>query len=226
MHLVLQWEQFWNSSMGIFWHPIEYFLKKLNDTESRYGTTECEMLGCILAIEHWQPYLVGRAFDVLTDHTPNHYIKTQKVSRYQTSWLETLADYDANFVYVVGQIHSASNTLSCHPIVACVISLSDNIVLQEAITKAQQQSKDPVLLCLKAQALLGQLGFDNWNKLIVKVLGRLALPVILFNASALQQQIVKELHESFLSGHLGPCKLYALVAFFLVQARCCCQKIL
>ena len=52
-------------------HPVEYFSKRLNDTESRYSATECEMLGCILAMERWHPYLVGRAFDILTDHAPN-----------------------------------------------------------------------------------------------------------------------------------------------------------
>ena len=35
------------------------------------GTTECEMLGCILAMEHWCPYLVDGVFDVLTNHLPN-----------------------------------------------------------------------------------------------------------------------------------------------------------
>ena len=56
---------------GDAWHPVEYFSKRLNNTESRYSATECEMLGCILAMERWHPYLVGRAFDVLTDHVPN-----------------------------------------------------------------------------------------------------------------------------------------------------------
>ena len=56
---------------GNIWHPVEYFSKRLNDTESRYSATEREILGCILAMEHWHLYLVGRAFDVLTDHAPN-----------------------------------------------------------------------------------------------------------------------------------------------------------
>ena len=36
---------------GHVWHPVEYFSKRLNDTESRYSGTECEMLGCILAMK-------------------------------------------------------------------------------------------------------------------------------------------------------------------------------
>ena len=55
---------------GNVWHPIEYFSKRLNDTESRYSATEHEILGCILAMERRCPYLVGRAFDVLTDMHP------------------------------------------------------------------------------------------------------------------------------------------------------------
>ena len=53
------------------WHTVEYFSKRLSNTETRYSATEYEILGCILAMEHWHPYLVGRAFDVLTDHAPN-----------------------------------------------------------------------------------------------------------------------------------------------------------
>ena len=56
---------------GDVWHPVEYFSNRLNDTESRYSITEREMLGSILAMEHWCLYLVGRPFDVLTDHVPN-----------------------------------------------------------------------------------------------------------------------------------------------------------
>ena len=33
------------------WHPVEYFSKRLNDNESRDSATECEILGCILAME-------------------------------------------------------------------------------------------------------------------------------------------------------------------------------
>ena len=67
---------------GDVWHPVKYFSKRLKDTESRYSATECEMLGCILAIEHWCPYLVSRAFDVITNHAPNQYIRTkQKMSK-------------------------------------------------------------------------------------------------------------------------------------------------
>ena len=56
---------------GIIWHPVVYFSKRLNFTKARYSATECEMLGCILAMEHWHPYLISRNFDILTYSLPN-----------------------------------------------------------------------------------------------------------------------------------------------------------
>ena len=77
---------------------------------------------------------------------------------------------------------------------------------------AQQQSKDPVFLWFKAQAPLGQSGFEVGNKLIVKASGQLVLPIIPPDTSELWQQILKDLHESPLGGYLGQHKLYALVS--------------
>ena len=50
------------------WHPVKYFSKRLSEVESRWSATEREMLGCILALEKWRPYLVGQPFDIVTDH--------------------------------------------------------------------------------------------------------------------------------------------------------------
>ena len=41
------------------WHPVEYFRKCLSGAESNYGATERELLGCMLALECWHPYLIG-----------------------------------------------------------------------------------------------------------------------------------------------------------------------
>ena len=56
---------------GNIYYPVEYLSKRLSETESSFSAIEHKILGCILAMEHWHPYLVGRAFDVLTDHVPN-----------------------------------------------------------------------------------------------------------------------------------------------------------
>ena len=41
------------------WHPVEYFSKHLSSTEANYSATEHELLGCLLAMQCWKPYLVS-----------------------------------------------------------------------------------------------------------------------------------------------------------------------
>ena len=41
------------------WYPVEYFSKRLSSTEANYSATERELLGCLLAMQRWRPYLVG-----------------------------------------------------------------------------------------------------------------------------------------------------------------------
>ena len=71
MHQVLRLEAVLEQQHGNVLHPVEYFSKRLNDTEYRYSVTEHEILGHILSMEIWCSYLIGRAFDVLTDNAPN-----------------------------------------------------------------------------------------------------------------------------------------------------------
>ena len=66
-------QQHWN-----IWHPVKYFTKRLTYTESKYSATEHEMLGCILAMERWHLYFVGKAFDVLIDHKPTSISKLNR----------------------------------------------------------------------------------------------------------------------------------------------------
>ena len=41
------------------WHPVEYFSKHLCSTKTNYSATEHELLGCLLFMQHWRPYLTG-----------------------------------------------------------------------------------------------------------------------------------------------------------------------
>lgn len=52
------------------WQPVEYASRKLTDTETRYAMIELEALAITYACEKFDYYLVGRKFDVETDHKP------------------------------------------------------------------------------------------------------------------------------------------------------------
>ena len=70
-------QQFVNDS----WQPIS---RKLKPSETRYSTFDRELLAIYLAIKHFQHYVEGQNFCVLTDHKPLTYsLFCTLCSRYQ-----------------------------------------------------------------------------------------------------------------------------------------------
>ena len=49
-------------------HPIAYFSKKLLPRETNYSTVENKCLAIVLGIKAFRVYLVGRNFQIKTDH--------------------------------------------------------------------------------------------------------------------------------------------------------------
>ena len=52
------------------WQPVEYASRKMTDTETRYAMVEKEALAITWACEKFDYYLIGRKFEVETDHKP------------------------------------------------------------------------------------------------------------------------------------------------------------
>jgi hypothetical protein len=56
--------------LGTHWRPLEFFSRKLTDTESRYSTFNCELVATQAAIKHFHHFCKGRSFQLWTDHKP------------------------------------------------------------------------------------------------------------------------------------------------------------
>ena len=62
-----------------FWHPVAYFLKKLNLAESNYLIHDKEMLAIIRCIREWHTELVEQHFEVWSDHRNLAYFRRSNI---------------------------------------------------------------------------------------------------------------------------------------------------
>ncbi|KAE8914609.1 hypothetical protein PF003_g1831 [Phytophthora fragariae] len=54
---------------GHGWQPVAFASKVNSETEAKYGITELECLAVVWSIKLFRPYLYGRKFTIVTDHS-------------------------------------------------------------------------------------------------------------------------------------------------------------
>jgi hypothetical protein len=82
--------------------PISYASRSLTNVERRYSQTEKEALALVWACERFNMYLIGRPFDLVTDHKPLEtiYGPRSKPSARIERWVLRLQPYDFHVIYV------------------------------------------------------------------------------------------------------------------------------
>ncbi len=104
-------QQFVNDS----WQPISYFSRKLKPSETRYSTFDRELLAIYLAIKHFQHYVEGQNFCVLTDHKPLTYSLFCNSNRYsprQVRHLDFISQITSDIRHVSGTDNPVADALS------------------------------------------------------------------------------------------------------------------
>ena len=80
---------------------ITYISRKLRRHEENYATHDLELLAIVYALKVWRLYLVGRKFELKTDHCGLQHIFTQSDLNAQLQrWLELLSEYDFEIYYI------------------------------------------------------------------------------------------------------------------------------
>ena len=96
---------------------VEYASRKLSETESRYSQSEREALAVVWATEHFNHYLIGSEFTVITDHQPLLGIMNKPMSK-PTARLHRLClrlqPYKMTLKYAPGK-NNPADYLSRHP---------------------------------------------------------------------------------------------------------------
>jgi len=86
-------------------HPVIFISKKLNAAERNYSQTEREALAIVWAVKRLQKFLLGRKFEIITDHKALHYVFSSekasnpiRISRLHR-WAVTLSAFDYYVTY-------------------------------------------------------------------------------------------------------------------------------
>jgi hypoxanthine-guanine phosphoribosyltransferase len=97
--------------------PIAYASRALNEAETRYSTVEKECLAIVWACKHFRPYLLGRRFQIWTDHKGLTWIFNVKdPSSRLLRWRLLLEEYDFEIKYKPGKQNTNADSLSRYPI--------------------------------------------------------------------------------------------------------------
>ena len=90
--------------------PVAYYSRQLQGAEAE---TELECLAVVAAVRHFETYLAGREFELVTDHQALQGLRTTKNhNRHLTRWSLFLQDFRFEVVYKPGPQNSNVDGLS------------------------------------------------------------------------------------------------------------------
>ena len=90
--------------------PIAFYSRKLNDAQTRYTTTERELLAIVETLKEYRNILLGQKIVVHTDHKNLTYknFNTERVMR----WRLVLEEYGPKLLYIKGEHNIIADALS------------------------------------------------------------------------------------------------------------------
>ena len=97
------------------WRPIAFFSKKLKPAEMRYSIFDRELLAIYLAIKHFQHFVEGRQFHVITDHKPLIFAFTTQSSKLtprQIRHLDFISQFTTDVRHIKGSDNAVADALS------------------------------------------------------------------------------------------------------------------
>ena len=107
--------------------PIAYYSQSFSKAGRKYAVTRKEMLALVDSLKHFRCYLLGKKFQVRTDHhSALQWLRTFKEPVGQVArWLEQIAEYDFKIVHRPGKQHANADALSRYPLQVDSINISE-----------------------------------------------------------------------------------------------------
>ena len=216
----------------LYWSRIiAYASRSLTSSEKNYSVIQRECLAAVYGTKQFRHYLLGRHFQLITDHAPLQWLSAQKMEGLLARWALAMQEYDFDIKYRKGTKNANADTLSrcpTTPVTTGAVSVSTEPWKEEL---RQQQLQDPILSQLKealqhsADTRLRQWRqpplcryHQLWSQLSIEgdIVCRtyrpgpteeaVTVPII---PTSLQESFLSWVHNSLDSGHLGTGKTIA-----------------
>ncbi|CAF1027528.1 unnamed protein product [Brachionus calyciflorus] len=198
---------------------VAYFSKQMNIAQTKYSTSEKELLAIVMSVEHFHSFLYGRFFTVRSDHQPLKWLLTKKdpISSRLARWIV----YKFEIRYKPRASNGNADALSRMPEPLCTIDETDvpiddfedhvfnrNSILNLAWIKKQltfkvfiqEDPKSPMQKALQSNLNYFVIQDDKLFYIKRTYENTILLYVIPDNAV---EEILRVGHCSLLSGHLG-----------------------
>ena len=208
-----------NKTKGV----VAYLSKVLVHYQLNWPIRDKEFYAIVHALKTWRHYLVGRNFDLYTDHKSLETImkSTELNSRLQR-WISQLADYDFNIKYIPGENNKADGLSRISIKKICIStgnmegfmvkkirkSYKNNLFLNQVIEILKGEEECPVEL----RTIVKRYRLENgllYYGVIDGFQDRLVIPT-----KDLQYEILRTYHSSKAAGHPGISRTYANIAPF------------
>ena len=212
---------------------LAYASRSLSKPERRYCVTRRELLATVYFTKHFRHYLLGRHFTLRTDHCSLVWLKNFKEPEGQLArWLECLQEFDCEIVHRRGCKHTNADALSWLPCQQCgrdshdttisVVTLAEDTGL---IRKSQmddhllgfflstkEDNQKPNKSQVQAMSPHARRLLQLWDQLVIhnSLLHRRfespkdkAPTLQLLLPESMRKEVIQDMHEGILGGHLG-----------------------
>ena len=189
-------------------HPIAFYSKAISVRALGRSTYEKELMAIVHSVLHWRNYLLGRKFQIRTDHRSLKYLLEQRITTMdQQRWIVKLMGYDYEILYRPGIDNKAADALSrVHGELAALSSPQHSW-----LTEIHKEGRThPEMLKLKAALSRSDKTASRFTLRddLLWFQNRLVLPA----SSQFKTHLIREFHDTPVGGHSGVLRTYKRIA--------------
>lgn len=179
---------------------VAYESHKLKQHEVKNVPHDLELAAIVHALQMWRHYLIGKPFELKTDHMGLRYIFTQP------NWLEFLSEYDFGIEYIKGKENRVADALSRRRHIFTISTTRTR--LKEHVIKNLKGDDHYEMVKTALHTDPSDHRFDGYSfdiEGLLRYQGRMYIP----NHVGLRKIVMEEMHSTPYSGHPGVTKMVA-----------------